>query len=198
MPRVDTRFPLLRARHVRDSIEALGRVFAAQHEEVKARGFLSARWDRLLAEVVAERNIATANEVALRVAKAFDEDFDPAVMTAWLETNAGFVAVSINDATRDDLDEAKEPERVDEIFAQLQDSGAERAARGIVTVSAAFAAADAARKVGAGAKRWRTNSAKPRPEHARVNGETVALDAEFSNGLKGPGGPNCQCSLTIL
>lgn len=35
-----------------------------------------------------------------------------------------------------------------------------------------------------------------RDEHEAMNGETVAIDSNFSNGLSAPGEPNCRCGLT--
>jgi hypothetical protein len=35
-----------------------------------------------------------------------------------------------------------------------------------------------------------------RDEHAAMEGETVSLDAAFSNGLLFPGEPNCRCVVT--
>jgi hypothetical protein len=212
MPRVDTRFPLLRARHIRESLAALAAVYRAQHDEVQARFesgasvLLLTRWDAVLAEVVLERNLATAGEIALRVAKAFDAEFDVGVMTAWLAVNAEAVAGMVNQSTRDQLAESDEPDKIDKVFAELEESGAERHARGVVTAAAGFAAADVAQKVGAGAKLWRTRSGNSRSSHESVNGETVAIGGTFSNGLRWPGDSrgdldevaNCRCSLTIL
>lgn len=52
-------------------------------------------------------------------------------------------------------------------------------------------------------KTWVTTSGDPRSDHAQLDGETVALDEEFSNGLAYPGDSsgapeefvNCQCVL---
>jgi HK97 family phage portal protein len=46
-------------------------------------------------------------------------------------------------------------------------------------------------------KSWvATMDDRVRDEHAAMNGETVAVDADFSNGLQAPGEPNCRCGLT--
>ncbi|MEV5977497.1 phage portal protein [Streptomyces sp. NPDC052114] len=66
-----------------------------------------------------------------------------------------------------------------------------------------FGGHDAAKASGLVRKTWRTGS-KPRPEHARMDGETVALGETFSNGLRWPGdstgdakdNANCNCDLT--
>jgi SPP1 gp7 family putative phage head morphogenesis protein len=46
-------------------------------------------------------------------------------------------------------------------------------------------------------KRWNTaGDDRVREEHAALDGETVDIDAQFSNGLDAPGEPNCRCVLT--
>ena len=54
-------------------------------------------------------------------------------------------------------------------------------------------------------KRWITGD-NPRPEHAKMNGETVPIDAAFSNGCEWPGDENgdvdttagCNCSTEVI
>jgi hypothetical protein len=72
---------------------------------------------------------------------------------------------------------------------------------------ASFVAVEAATKLLAGkaTKTWRTNSSNSRKSHARMDGETVDLDAKFSNGLKWPGDPakgadevaGCECTVEV-
>lgn len=65
---------------------------------------------------------------------------------------------------------------------------------------------EAGRQNGAATKTWVTTSGNPRPEHAAINGETVGLDDEFSNGLRWPGDSlsgdpaevsNCRCEVVV-
>lgn len=65
---------------------------------------------------------------------------------------------------------------------------------------------EAGRQNGAVTKTWVTTSSNPRAEHAAMNGETVGLDDEFSNGLRWPGDSasgdpaevaNCRCEVTV-
>jgi phage portal protein len=65
---------------------------------------------------------------------------------------------------------------------------------------------EAGRQNGAVTKTWVTTSSNPRPEHAAINGETVGIDDEFSNGLRWPGDSasgdpaevaNCQCEVVV-
>jgi len=64
---------------------------------------------------------------------------------------------------------------------------------------------DMARTAGATTKTWHHRPQKnPRPEHMQMDGETVAIDAKFSNGLRWPRDPDgpagevikCRCYLT--
>jgi hypothetical protein len=71
------------------------------------------------------------------------------------------------------------------------------------TEARSFGGHDAAQASGLGRKTWRTTSADPRAEHAAMNGQTVAMDEFFSNGLRWPGDGfgdadetvNCRCRL---
>lgn len=65
---------------------------------------------------------------------------------------------------------------------------------------------EAGRQNGAATKTWVVTSSNPRAEHAAMNGETVGLDEEFSNGLRWPGDSasgdpaevaNCRCEVVV-
>lgn len=65
---------------------------------------------------------------------------------------------------------------------------------------------EAGRQNGAVTKTWVTTSSNPRAEHAAINGETVGIDDEFSNGLRWPGDSasgdpaevaNCNCEVVV-
>lgn len=216
MARVDTAFPLLRDRHRKANLEALGQIFADQAEDVQARldssasVLLARRWDAALQAVLLDRNTDTAGEIANRVARALGGDYDPVVMDAWLAENARIGAENINTATRAKLDAAKDTDdsakAVATVLEALQTSDAAMYAVSMVTSIAGFAARDAAEKSGAAAKIWRTNSTNPRSEHRRMNGQTVPVGERFSNGMDWPGDfeggadevAGCKCSLTIL
>jgi hypothetical protein len=209
--RVDTAYPLLRERHRRANLAALGELFEAMAADVAARFdagarvLLATRWDAALRDVLLERNTATATEVAGLVATALGADYDPAIMAAWLARNAEIGAASINDAMRERLDGA-DADQVDAALTELTGSRAAYVAGSIVTTIAGFAARDVAVHAGAAAKVWKVNSNDPRSQHARMRGETVPVDRLFSNGMDWPGDPdggadevaNCRCSMTIL
>ena len=65
---------------------------------------------------------------------------------------------------------------------------------------------EAGRQNGAATKTWVVTSGNPRAAHAAMNGETVGLDDEFSNGLRWPGDSasgdaaevaNCNCEVVV-
>jgi hypothetical protein len=71
------------------------------------------------------------------------------------------------------------------------------------TEARSFGGYDAAGASGLTRKVWRTGGANPRPSHRAQDGEQVALDDVFSNGLRWPGDglgeakevANCNCRL---
>ena len=207
--RVDTRYPLVRERHRRANLAALGDLLDAMAADIAARNdagarvLLAKRWDAVLRDVLLSRNTSTASEIALLVAHALGADYDPAIMDAWLLRNAEIAASTINDKTREHLDATDD---VDSVLTEMTTSRRASIALSIVTTAAGFASRDVATHSGASAKIWRVHSTNPRSSHARMRGETVPVGERFSNGLDWPGdfeggadeAANCHCSLTIL
>lgn len=197
---INAAFPLVRARHESLTREALRDVFKDQEADVVVAGrSLGDEWDARLARLIFTRNRNTAADVALKVARALKGDFDPDVMEAWLTKNAELAAASINASTRDSLSLVDDKPTV---FAALLTAGASRYARSMVTTAANFGAHDAAEHVGGDrTKTWSGGTTR----HAGMNGETVSLADNFSNGLAWPGDPaggaaevaNCGCSVTF-
>lgn len=73
------------------------------------------------------------------------------------------------------------------------------------TEAVSFGGHDAAEASGLVRKTWQTASTHPRAQHAAMNGQSVALDEVFSNGLRWPGDSrgdaaqtaNCRCRMTF-
>jgi hypothetical protein len=194
---VDTTFPSIRERHIELTRAALRDVFTDQEADVVVAGRpLGDEWDARLAQVVYVRNRNTATDVALRVADALGADYDPEVMDAWLTINADLAAERINGSTRDALAGADDKT---EVFRLLLESAAAQYALSMVTTAANFGAQDAAVKGGAATKTWVGGTSR----HGHMNGETVPLSENFSNGMAWPGDPdggadevaNCGCSV---
>ncbi|MDT0381425.1 phage portal protein [Streptomyces sp. DSM 42041] len=136
------------------------------------------------------------------------DGWDPAVMEAWLAAAATTHAAQLVQAGDEDLaDRVADPDldtgqAVAGAREALLSTAALRAATA-GTEARSFGGHDAADASGLVFKTWRTGS-KPRPEHARMDGETVRLGETFSNGLRWPGDSagssaqtaNCNCDLT--
>lgn len=218
--RVNTELPQVRAGLRQDTTDALVALFEKMRPDVAARydagakTLIAKRWISQLTGVVEDRHMVTAEAIGSHVADQLDyPDFDAEVMRAYLALNAGFVAEGVVANAESSIRAAAEAQKDDEnpdpvghVFGILATSGAAALALQMVTSTANFAARDTAVKAGATGKVWRTTSSKPRKTHARMNGETVALDEKFSNGLMWPGDPEgdanevaeCRCSLTII
>jgi SPP1 gp7 family putative phage head morphogenesis protein len=141
--------------------------------------------------------------------KSLKWEFNPmdAVLAQWVKEAAAsevvtILATNLSDVRR--ILEAGLAENLsnDEIarnLRQFYDDGspykAMRIARTETTKGATHATIEAARQSGlVDMKQWITaRDDRVRDEHAAMDGETVPLDGRFSNGLEGPGEPNCRC-----
>lgn len=100
-------------------------------------------------------------------------------------------------------------EGVEKAWEDAPDHGDEAALKfglGLALWDYSWGCLEAGRQNGAATKTWVTTSSNPRAEHAAMNGETVGLDDEFSNGLRWPGDSasgdpaevaNCQCEVVV-
>lgn len=198
---VDASFPTVREQRERATREALASLFADQQFDVMmARRVLGPDWDKRLARLIYDLNMATATQVGDRVAAALKGAFNPAFMGAWLMAVAENSAQDINDSTRADLADAEDEDSRLSVFDALIGGRAAVYAASMVTTAANFGAQDAARASGAGTKTWISSGS---PRHAAMHGETVPLSENFSNGMAWPGDPdggagevaNCRCSV---
>jgi hypothetical protein len=163
-----------------------------------------------LAALVSEHGYRIAQGAAWGVLQDFNPDasgWDPEVMLPWLlaaaETHAGQHDDSGRAAVAEVNDEG------DGWKANLAHAGqvwASAAAMRALTVAAearGFGSHDAAGASGLKKKIWRTGGSNPRPSHRAQDGESVALDDVFSNGLRWPGDgkgeaketAGCKCRL---
>ena len=197
---IDATFPDLRAERQRVTRDALAALFADQQFSVMvARHTLSTLWDKRLAKVMFDLNLATATRVGDKVAAHLPGDFTPAFMHAWLLVNAENGAKAINDSTRQSLKAAADDEAKAGVFDTLTSTTAAGYAVSMVTMAANFGAHDAATHAGGESKTWTGGTTR----HADMNGETVPLSENFSNGMAWPGDAaggasevaNCGCSV---
>jgi len=127
----------------------------------------------------------------------------------YLEAVAAGAAKRVNQATkariasrlRDLADDEDPTEAIDGLFDEMTDNDNISAAYSIATSVANFARNESARGNGRRLKTWIVTSGNPRSSHAILDGESVPIEDDFSNGAPWPGHPsldpeetaNCQC-----
>lgn len=168
------------------------------------------RWDKELTDDLVRLYALTSEEAARKALEAAGlEEYDVERTIAFLTEAARRSAHEINTTTRDQvakaLDEDNRDAAVAHTFEVAKESRAAQMATTAVTFASGFGTLEAARQNGGQAtKTWRTTSSNPRTSHARMNGETVGLDEDFSNGLAWPGGvgdpdetAGCRCAMDL-
>lgn len=167
------------------------------------------RWNRELADDLYKLGVAVSRQAARDALKAMGVDpetYDVDRTLAYLKVKARGSAERINAKTRDALEAAIDDEDADpaDVFDLAESSRSEMLAVATVTSLSGFGTCEAGRQSGAATKTWITGP-NPRDAHAAMDGETVGLDENFSNGLAWPGDAagsaddlaNCNCSLSF-
>jgi hypothetical protein len=201
--------------------EVVGAFFKRQESVVRSRlgskdgedWWDEERWNSELSDDLFALSQLVTKQVASKTLEGIGfspDEYDPDVTLAWLREVSDRSSQSLNQATKDKLAEAlssDDPEaNTDAVFA-AQDSRATMVAVSTVTLLSGFASTEAAKQTlgEAGTKTWVAGS-NPRPEHAQLDGETVLLSENFSNGAAWPGDgsalgaedlANCNCELQI-
>ena len=198
----------------------LDKFFARQRESVKAAAgtkaagvFDPSAWDGDLSTILHSLSEATAKAIGAKVAADLGGTYDGASIAEYLTSNSASTAKSINQTTADEIAAAFEAAADGEDPADTVDGvfDGEIAARSSqisltrVAVVGSLAALVAARLSKARTKTWVVTSAKPRPSHSAMDGETVELNTPFSNGMNGPGDysggadevAGCTCDLAF-
>jgi transcription initiation factor TFIIIB Brf1 subunit/transcription initiation factor TFIIB len=129
-------------------------------------------------------------------------------MYDWLSGHARAEARSINLVTKAAVEAALGTAEVGValkgVFEAARLSRTDEIALTEVTTASNFGATETAKKSPYTNKTWQVNSGSPRASHAALDGETVAINERFSNGLMWPGDPtggtaddraNCQCTV---
>jgi HK97 family phage portal protein len=138
-------------------------------------------------------------------------EFNPmeAALAAWLDdmaasevrtilaSNLADVRAVIRQGTEAGLSNDEIARNLRQFYADRSPYKAMRIARTETTKASTHAVIEAAKQSGVcDEKMWVTaRDDRVRDEHAAMDGETVPLDATFSNGLEGPGEPNCRCAI---
>ena len=209
-----------RARHIEKHQEVLGKFFTRLQNEVlselgaKARTgrkadvediFPRERWDRELSLDMLALGMATATDFGKALSDNLESDFDPDLMLGYLEENSRIAAENVNLRTSEQIAEALEDEdpkaAVRNVLDILVTSRLAEIAGSRVSATGNFGRLEAAKQSGRGTKTWTVTSAKSR--HPEMNGETVTIEDNFSNGLRWPGDAsgssdetaNCHCLL---
>jgi len=168
------------------------------------------RWDAELTDDLLRLSVTLAEILGKSEAArlGFEEDGYNADQTVkFLRVVAEENAATINETTRSQVaDQIEDPEGdPSTVFNTAQESRATGIAVGLSTFIAGFAVVETGKQIAydegvTGTKTWLTGG-NPRSAHAALDGETVSLDEDFSDGSKWPGdGPDsagCNCSVSI-
>lgn len=164
-----------------------------------------------LAAVILPHSYALAVTGSLVILDRYNpesEGFDAEKMLPWLQKAAAGTALMMATGTFRELAQRVVGddwlEKATGYFSTLVESGPDLWATTIGTSSTSFGQHDAAKASGLGQKTWiHVGGATSRPEHEAMDGETVPIDALFSNGLRWPGDPsggpedNAQCNCRL-
>jgi len=186
----------------------------------KAIESLRPEWEKMLAPlsaaIIEDFGDETAEDLGAEKSEKSIETkwtFDPAsaAARAWIVENSTKSIVTILETNLDDVkriilagfDEnvgtAKIARNLRQFYVDRSPFKAMRVARTEVTKASSFGNLEAARQSKiVKTKTWLTSrDDRVRDEHVAMEEETVKLDANFSNGLDGPGEPMCRCTMTF-
>jgi HK97 family phage portal protein len=178
--------------------------------------FDTARWD---GELAADLLLLTSAMALSAARSTMDQigltpgDFEPDLITGWLTAHADGVAKAINATTAAALTAALDAAAtaadaltaVAGMFESYQGGRAGQIATTLGTSMAGFGTVEVGRHHGGkdATKTWIVGD-NPRPDHAALDGETVAIEDAFSDGSRWPGGSgdpetdcNCNCDVRI-
>lgn len=168
------------------------------------------RWNRELGDDLYAAFVALSSTLGRRAILAAGgsvRSFDVTRLTKYLQVKAEAMAVEINATTLEQLEAAlDDPEGdVAHVFDVAEESRWPAIAMTTATTLAGFATVEAAKQTGGARKTWHVNSGNPRPSHAVMDGETVPIQEEFSNGMRWPGDSTdadevagCTCSVDFI
>lgn len=179
-----------------------------------ARWWDADRWDAELADDIEAVMDDVADFHGGQTAKQLGTDYSKAITRNYLKAMAAGRAKAINAATYQKLLEAAEDEDEENTPAAVfekRESTAETIGRSLATAVASWAVIEAVHQAQRGGysqrvmKTWVTGD-NPRPSHQAMDGETVDVDADFSNGAYWPGDSDldvdevagCNCSVEII
>lgn len=173
------------------------------------------RWDAELADDIEPIIDDVSDAHGKEVAKAIGSEYKTDQTRNYLRKLSEGRAAAINEKTREELQRAMDEDDEDNtpahVFEVREGKHSDTLGRSLALLAAGWAstheAPQQAQQQGINktvTKTWVTGD-NPRPSHAAMNGETVPVDAEFSNGAYWPGDDNldedescgCNCSVEI-
>lgn len=172
------------------------------------------RWNRELTKDLHTAALSVSTLLGRAEARALgydpDEEYSAERTAAFLEAVSERYARNINTTTKKHLDAEVDAEDGDpsQVFSSdAAESRVSGVAAGVTTFLAGFATVEAAKQIGENhgkepTKTW-VAGVNPRPEHAVMDGETIPLSEDFSNGQPWPGSggdvsdAGCNCALVI-
>jgi len=169
------------------------------------------RWDRELSDDLYKVAVLTAKDLGRAQASAMGfspDDYDEDRTLAFLRAVANSRAGAVNSTTRDRVKAALADDDGDpaDVFEEAESARTSSGSAALVTALAGFALVEAGKQLlgDQASKTWITG-ANPRAEHAAMDGETVSLNENFSNGANWPGDPilgadgvaGCNCGVSI-
>lgn len=204
-----------RQRHAQKHEEVLKAYFAKQRDVILSRLGAKAkasvdevfdmdRWNEDLRLKLLGLGEMTAKDFAQQVADEYDVEVDTDLMLAYLDESADIASQNINQTTRDEIAATLDADGdVKALFEGLVLSRAGQIAFSRATNMANFGQQEGAKQSGVTKKTWTVTN--PRSRHPEMNGESVAVDGTFSNGMRWPGdasggvdeAAHCQCLLSF-
>jgi HK97 family phage portal protein len=219
LSRVKSNRKNMRVKLASDLETELAKFFDRQRESVKAAlktksVFDPAQWDGDLGDMLKTFATATSEAVGNSVASELKGHYKPDNAEDYIDRNSKESAKNINKTTHEQikkalankLDDQSDDDAIDYVFDnEIKDRAREIAWTRVATF-AGLAAIMAANMSGAKYKTWVVQSENPRASHAGMDGETVAINDTFSNGLMRPGDAStgnadevagCTCDMTF-
>lgn len=173
-----------------------------------------ARWDRELAADLLSLAIELSTAVGTTTMAGVNPDgfYDPGMTTNYLKAQTAAVAESVNLVTGNQItaalaDEDDPAAALESVFATAVAARAVSLGTAQATNIAGWASVESGRQSGTDARKVWITGHNPRKSHQAMNGQTVALDAKFSNGARWPADAvdlsvdevaGCNCALEII
>lgn len=174
------------------------------------------RWNKELSEDLYQVSVLISSYIGEQTAEnlGFEPDnYNVDQTLAFLKAVSERIADQVNTTTANAIESAIEEDEEDDpgaaashVFDVAVESRAEQSGLTAGTTFAGFAAVEAGKQVAGtrATKTWIVNSGNPRASHAAMDGETVGIDEDFSNGMPYPGSigdveevAGCQCSIEV-